>query len=83
MIDNYQHRCVSVMYNVHYAYNLAVFDDGEVFSLGESFSLTPSLWGESFLFLLHRLTFVVDHVPLSIKYNTSSPQKKTFCRCIS
>ena len=36
------------MYNVHYAYNLAVFDDGEEFSLGhESFSLTPSLWGES------------------------------------
>ena len=47
MIDNYRHRGVSVMYNVHYAYNLAVVDDGEVLSLGESFSLTPSLWGES------------------------------------
>ena len=35
------------MYNVHYTYNLAVVDDGEVLSLGESFSLTPSLWGES------------------------------------
>ena len=48
------------MYNVHYAYNLAVFDDSEVFSLGESFSLTPSLWGGSYIITNHIWTWPCD-----------------------
>ena len=61
MIDNYQHRHLSVMYNVHYAYNLAVFDDSDVFLLGESFSLTsPHPCGEDLT--LSQTIYGHDHV---------------------
>ena len=45
------------MHNVHYAYNLAVSDDGEVFPVGESFSFTCPLWRGSYISTNHIWTW--------------------------